>query len=86
MWVYIKGKKLINLRRIAYIRLDNYTTDREYIVFCGEDGELTMVGVEKGEGVYFLRGLLFYLKAKEDGVIPLEEVITVGKSNIEEVL
>jgi CTP:phosphocholine cytidylyltransferase-like protein len=86
MWIYVKGKKLINLRRIAYIRVDNYTTDREYIVFCGEDGELTMVGVEKGEGVYFLRGVVFYLKAEKDGVIPLEEIIAVGKSNIEEVL
>jgi hypothetical protein len=86
MWVYVKGKRLINLCRIAYIRIDNYATDREYIAFCGENGELTMVGVEKGEGVYFLRGLVFYLKAKEDGVVPLEEIITVGKSNIEEVL
>jgi hypothetical protein len=84
MYIYEEGKKLINLDHILVIRIHSYTNEVDYVEFEGPTDTVAVISVPKGEGKYVLAGIRYILGNKMMGIYTKEELISFGKSIIEE--
>jgi hypothetical protein len=84
MYIYEEGKKLINLDHILVIRIHSYTNEVDYVEFEGPTDTVAVISVPKGEGKYVLAGIARLILIPDPRVYTKEELISFGKSIIEE--
>jgi hypothetical protein len=83
MYIYDKGKRLINLDNVLVVRVHFYEKNWDYIEFSGDYDTVAMMAVPKGEGRYVLEGIRRLLALEKHSVYVLEELKEYGKSSIE---
>jgi hypothetical protein len=84
MYIYEEGKRLIKLDNILVIRVHNYVEDWDYVEFEGPQDTVAVISVPKGEGKYVLAGLARLILIPDPRIYTKEELISFGKSIIEE--